>query len=252
MSSDQIQGSPQLNAQSLPEVLETLYRECPTLPPDYVRNILGLSGETAEKVDRITGGIHRDEAELVAQVVAQEKPEVTLEIGLGHGFSALTICLTAAQNGKEHKHFVIDPHQTIAWQGRGMEHLRRAGVSDRVTLIEDLSCRALPQLEQQSLVCDFVFIDGWHTFDFVFADAFHSDRLLRPGGIMMFDDADWPSIRPVLRYFVTNLNYAVVATLPEKCEQTETDRYLGLSGSCIALRKPILPDTREIFFHESF
>lgn len=236
----------------LPPELEALYRNCPPLPSAYVAEVLGLSGKTAEKVTRIHGGIHADEAGLLGRLTAEVAPESTLEIGLGHGFSAMAICLAAGQQVPAHRHTVIDPHQFSYWRGRGMAHLATAGLADRVTLHEDVSCQVLPRLETEGFRCELAFIDGWHTFDFVFVDFFFVDRLLRPGGLVIFDDANWPSIRPVLRYAVTNLGYLVHATLPEKTEQTEIDRQLGLEGSCIALKKPVRSPHREVFFHVPF
>lgn len=133
-----------------------------------------------------------------------------------------------------------------------MRHLAEAGFSGMVELHEDFSYRVLPRLEREGLRVDLAFVDGWHTFDFVFVDFFFIDKMLVEGGVVVFDDADWPSIRPVLRYAVTNLSYVPVATLPEKKAREPVDVRLGLEGSCIALRKPKQAREREIFFHEPF
>ena len=47
-------------------------------------------------------------------------------------------------------------------------------------------------------------------------DFFYIDKMLCEGGIVIFDDADWPSIRRVLRYVVSNLEYSVYRTLPPR------------------------------------
>ena len=121
-----------------------------------------------------------------------------------------------------------------------------------VELHEELSYRALPQLEQAGTRVDLAFIDGWHTFDFAFVDFFFIDKMLREGGVVLFDDADWRSIRPILRYALTNLPYTVMVTLPEKRERDPLDESLKLQGSCIALRKGAVTQPREIFFHRDF
>ncbi len=36
---------------------------------------------------------------------------------------------------------------------------------------------------------DFIFIDGWHTFDYTLIDFFYADKLLRKDGIILIDDA---------------------------------------------------------------
>jgi hypothetical protein len=39
--------------------------------------------------------------------------------------------------------------------------------------------------------------------------------MLPIGGVVVFDDADWPSIRRVIRFALTNLPYCLYRTLPE-------------------------------------
>lgn len=232
--------------------VEALYDHCPKLRGEYIREVLRLSGEQAERVAQITGGIHREEAELLARVVDEIDPTVSLEVGLGYGFSALTICTSGSVPSPERRHIVIDPHQSTYWAGIGLRHLRSAGLDNIVELREELSYRALPALEREGTRIDLAFIDGWHTFDFAFVDFFFIDKMLREGGVVLFDDADWRSIRPILRYAVTNLPYEVLATLPEKGERQPIDASLGLEGSCIALRKVAETQPREIFFHRDF
>jgi predicted O-methyltransferase YrrM len=211
---------------------------------------LKLEGEVAQRVAEISGGIHRDEAELLAELAADVNPEHSIEIGLGYGFSAVTICASTAN--PKHTHTVLDPHQTSYWKGLGAANVREAGFADRFKLIEDYSYNALPALLRDGAKADLVFIDGWHTFDFVFVDLFYADKLLRPEGVVIFDDADWTSIRPVIRFAVTNLGYQVVGTLPEKKPRDPFDVKLGIEGSCIGMRKPAEPVRREIFHHQPF
>jgi hypothetical protein len=58
---------------------------------------------------------------------------------------------------------------------------------------------------------DFAFVDGWHTFDHVLVDFFYIDRLLRVGGIVVFDDASMPAIHRICRYIATNRQYRFCA-----------------------------------------
>jgi hypothetical protein len=152
----------------------------------------------------------------------------------------------------DRRHIAIDPHQATYWGNRGVKHIEEAGFAPMFELRQERSYRELPRLEQEGLELDFAFIDGWHTFDFAFVDFFYVDKMLRDGGVVAFDDADWPSIRTVLRYIVTNLPYEVIGTLPEKKPRDPFDIELGLEGSCIALRKKKSTREREIFFHEPF
>jgi len=76
-------------------------------------------------------------------------------------------------------------------------NLERAGYGGFVEFIEKPSQIALPALVAAGRRIDFAFIDGEHTFDHVLFDFFFIDQLLNVGGVVVFDDAAWPSIRRV-------------------------------------------------------
>jgi hypothetical protein len=188
-------------------------------------------------------------------------PTVTLEVGLAHGISALFICdALNVRNGTQH--IVIDPNQhRDSWDGTGIANLRRAGYGDIVRLIEAPSYRALAELEGSGQRIDFAFIDGWHTFDFALVDFFFIDRMLNVGGVVAFDDADWPAIRKVCRFVKTCPAYSVLGvdgSDPERSlkrciserllrhgpfrkllrsEVITPDGSIGLVGRCIAFQK---------------
>jgi predicted O-methyltransferase YrrM len=234
------------------KAVHDLYERGPRLRQSYVEGVLGLSGEAAAKVSDISGGISREEAEMLFETVTSVDPVTTLEIGLGYGFSAMVICEAADRAKSGRRHIVIDPHQVKHWNGEGLANLRAAGHGEYIEFHERRSYEVLPELLGSGLEVDFAFIDGWHTFDFVFVDFFFVDKTLRRGGVVAFDDADWPSIRPIIRYVVTNLNYTVYRTMPEKRTRAPIDIHLGIQGSCIALRKPLTDVRRDIFFHRQF
>ena len=58
-------------------------------------------------------------------------------------------------------------------------------------------------LETKEAQFDFIFIDGWHTFDHTLLDCFYATRLLKVGGILVVDDVSFPSVRRVVDYFKT-------------------------------------------------
>jgi predicted O-methyltransferase YrrM len=155
-----------------------------------------------------------DEAEFLANVVRGSKAARTLEVGLAMGCSALAICdAISATPGA--RHVVIDPKQNARplWAGIGLHNLDRAGFTPLVEFHEQPSHRALARFEAEERRFDFAFIDGFHTFDYAFVDMFFVDKLLGVGGLVAFDDADWPSVRRVVRYVATNLSYTVHAAM---------------------------------------
>ena len=229
----------------LTPAIEALFRDAPLLERAYIEQALRLFGPMAEHVATLTGGVTRAEAELLFDLLKDLRPQTTLEVGLGYGFSALVICEAA----NPRRHIVIDPHQTHYWGGKGLSRLREAGHS--IEFYESTSFETLPELLKGGCLFDFAFVDGWHTFDYVFVDFFYIDKMLRDGGVIMFDDADWPSIRPVLRYIVTNLDYVVYRTLAVENSSDPLDVEHGLRGTCIALQKRS-HRARDIFFHQPF
>ena len=187
-----------------------------------------------------------DEAEFLSHAVRELKPAHTLEVGLAMGCSALAIC-DAISSTPGARHVAIDPRQNARplWAGIGLHNLSRAGFSSLIEFHEEPSFRALARFEAEERRFEFAFIDGFHTFDYAFVDFFLIDKLLAVGGAVAFDDADWPSVRRVVRYVATNLSYTVHAAMgPRRDDWTpakhayEAARTVAGSASAIIERMP--------------
>jgi predicted O-methyltransferase YrrM len=222
-----------------------------------------------EQLIKVRGQIPREEGEFLQKIITDLKPKVTLEVGLAYGISALFIC-DALDQSSGARHIVIDSHQlTDVWdEGAGLHNLKKAGYEKIVEFHDAESQRALPQLEASGLKIDFAFIDGAHTFDHVLVDFFYIDRMLRIGGVVAFDDADWPTVGKVCRFIIKNRNYSVYESLGQlkprkltpkrrilhsavqifarhpsainrlfKPQILEPDSTLGIAGRCVALKK---------------
>lgn len=59
---------------------------------------------------------------------------------------------------------------------------------NQVTIRKGLSHLIIPKLITEGITYDMVFIDGNHTSPFVLTDAIMTWYLLKPGGLMIFDD----------------------------------------------------------------
>ena len=240
------------------------------------RHVRTLEGDSIA----LHSGISVQDGGFLQRLVAAADPTTSLEIGLGFGVSALYIC-DALEKKRHTRHIVIDPYQHgPTFGGIGLENLRRAGFADIVEFFEKPSHLALAELESEARRIDFAFIDGAHTFDNVLVDFFYVDRLLEVGGIVAFDDADYPSIRKVLRYIVTNRSYRALGKDGEgvaaagfgvsilgrarravaklsaarrylRPEFLEPDWGLGCGGRCVALRKEA-EDDRHWTAHSDF
>ncbi len=167
--------------------------------------------------------ISRDEGLLINNLIREHDfVRSTLEVGCAYGLSSLFICDALSERDTVF-HTIIDPFQTTQWQGIGINNLERAGFRF-FELIEDKSEFALPMLlKYRKEKFDMILLDGWHTFDHSLVDAFFATRLLRVGGFLVFDDADWNSVGRTLRWYQGYPCY-------ERAAATET-------GSMVALRK---------------
>ncbi len=68
-------------------------------------------------------------------------------------------------------------------------NIQRTGVSHKVTKIPGNSHEILPTLTPESF--DLIYVDGCHLADHTRHDAFLSWKLLKLGGLMIFDDYEW-------------------------------------------------------------
>jgi predicted O-methyltransferase YrrM len=238
---------------------------------DVLRTILATQKViTAVGIQRpLHSNIGEAQGEFLQKLIRAHKPRRSLEIGCAYGISSLYICEALSEVGAE-KHIIIDyaqflPHGNFGdpnsgWEGIGLENIKRAGHENLVEFHEARSHECLPTLLKNGTKIDFAFVDGNHTFDYVMVDFFFIDKLLRVGGIIVFDDIGYPSIRKVCRYILTNMRYSAVgpsvippkvgvrsvirsllsASLPRtllKPELIIPDETVGLPASYVALRK---------------
>jgi len=154
-------------------------------------------------------GIPTLEGEFLRTSIQTHHYTTTIEIGCALGISSLYMC-DALSGVAEASHTIIDPYQMTQWQGIGIKNLGNCGF-DFFTLIEKPSELALPELLQQERTFDFAFIDGWHTFDHTLLDFFYLNRLIRVGGMIVFDDVRYPAVSKVLRYVAHYPHYTLIS-----------------------------------------
>ena len=223
-------------------------------------HIESKSGETLP----VFAQVSRKEGEFLHNLVKEVDPTVSLEIGLAYGISAMFIC-DGLTKRPDTKHICIDLAQLgEPWHGNGLNNLAKAGHEDIIEFYNEESQIALPRLEAEGREIDFAFIDGAHTFDHALVDFFYVDRLLKIGGVVAFDDCEFPSVRKLLRFILKNRNYSVIGHMQHdytpktsvarkalmglanaspkvkrilKPEFLETNAEMNIKSRCIALRK---------------
>ncbi|MBX7043061.1 MAG: class I SAM-dependent methyltransferase [Ignavibacteria bacterium] len=176
---------------------------------------------TTKSVDgrtvKVNAQISRHEGELIRKCIELTGAEVSLEVGLAFGTSAMIICESLKKTERT-RHYIMDPYQMYeaSYGGIGLNNIRKSGFGDIIEFIDKPSQLALPELAQRNVTVDFAFIDGWHTFDHTLVDFFFTDKLLREGGIVILDDTDWPAISRLVSFIDSNRSYEYIAGTPPR------------------------------------
>lgn len=153
-----------------------------------------------------SAGMSFSELVVLYELVRASGGPAALEVGMANGTSSVVICDALRSRGGG-RLISIDPFQTSEYAGSGMDHVRRAGLADCHSLVEEPNYLALPALVRQGGKFDFIFIDGWHSFDYVIVDTFFADLLLRDGGVLALHDTDSPAVFKAVRFFETHRAY---------------------------------------------
>lgn len=136
----------------------------------------------------------------------QGQPDIQyLEVGLFEGASFFWVLEKILTDPTSHATgidpFIREYSQIKNYSDTFYENLELSGVGDRTTIIEGFSQVELRKLPLASY--DIIYIDGSHNARDVLEDAVLSWRLLKPGGMLIFDDYElwWerpPPARPRL------------------------------------------------------
>jgi predicted O-methyltransferase YrrM len=147
------------------------------------------------------------DCDVLRDLLVEARARVVIEIGLAYGSSALAIAeALVAQDHAGAKHLIIDAYQD-RFDNVGWEAILSAGLGDLCTLIADRSQLALPRMLTDGVVADAAFVDGSHIFHNVFVDLYFLRELVRPGGLIVLDDCQWPSVATAVRYFEVNTGW---------------------------------------------
>ena len=159
-----------------------------------------------EKI-KIAGTSTLNNIRIIREILREFKPIRTLEIGLAHGASALTILSTLREispNG--FLHTAIDPHQTTVWGGSSIRVINDEGYAENFRFYEDYSAIVLANLVKEKEKFDFAYVDGSHLFEDVFLDFYYTSILLNKDGIVLFDDCTDRHVAKVIKFI--NKNYS--------------------------------------------
>jgi predicted O-methyltransferase YrrM len=184
------------------------------------------------KIIKIHSAIKSPEMNTIINIIKKNNYKKCLEVGMAFGISAFSIL-----SNKSCKLISIDPNQSKQWESNGVKLLKEFGFNKRHKLIEKPSYEGLPEvLKKNKNTFDFIFIDGWHTFDYTLVDFFYSNLLLKVGGTIIIDDALHNGVSAFVKYLDTNYKFY------KKIESHET----------IVIYEKIKEDERPWNYHVSF
>ena len=127
--------------------------------------------------------IGKEQGEFIYEFLTKNNLKKTLEVGLAYECSTAYI-ISATKS----PHIAIDPYGEI-YDNLGLKNLKKLGL-DRFLIHKNAPSHiALPNLLQEDVHLEFVFIDGGHKFDEIFIDWYYSDLLLEKNGYVLFDDS---------------------------------------------------------------
>jgi predicted O-methyltransferase YrrM len=221
--------------------IEEIYRTGKVRGEDDVEYSIGDTSVTPER------------GRFLADLCRAEKPAATLEIGMAWGLSTLHLLEALSENqAAEGAHVVADPFQSTRWHGAGVRAIRDAGATRMIEFHEEPSEILLPRLLEQKQLFDFAFIDGNHRFDAVFVDLIFVNRILKPGGVIILDDAWFDPVYLACRFAETNLGYVPIAEFSEKGRAGHGSSGTDSRPLMRAYRKPMIEKQRDIFHFVPF
>lgn len=230
-----------INSSQRFKCVEDVWRICPELKLIMEGGpVVGRSGS----IHTPQGTSTPNNVVVLSNLVSDLQPINTLEIGMAYGASTLAVLAAMrdtkistrsnvsqdlefentrqiTQAGTHYpekklheylpnvKHYAIDPFQQLHFDDCGVMSVERAGFLEAVKVHYAPSYQILPKLLESDLRFDLIYIDGSHLFEDTFVDACFASRLLKVGGIMLFDDSTDPHVAKVIKFITLNFSSAL-------------------------------------------
>jgi predicted O-methyltransferase YrrM len=157
-----------------------------------------------------SGCPRREECFVLANLYLKEKPQNSLDFGLGEGTACLALTATRKYLGLEGKHITLDPFQFTLAKGIGVNEIKKYQLEDYVDFLEEKSEEFLYDEYQKNKQYQFVFVDGAHDIGHKVVDAFWIDQILSKGGLIVFHDSLFFSTSVAIRYLVEQQGYEIL------------------------------------------
>jgi predicted O-methyltransferase YrrM len=192
--------------------------------------------ETWRRIELVPGFLARGAAALLFRLVGELRPATVVEVGSYLGRGTAFFAVAARRFRPDARVVAVDPHTGDRQQVErfGIDvlpsldlyraHLDAVGVTDAVETLVATSEDAAATWEGSA---ELVYVDGWHAYDHVLADARLWLAHLAPGGVMVFDDyLQFPDVR---------------AAVADAVEMTDLTWYGSAFGQAYTGRAPTPP-----------
>ena len=150
------------------------------------------------RVERVVAGVpymKPEQARVITTKVVESGARDVLELGIMHGVSTCYMAEALEQSGRDWSITSLDREAALRNEPNVEDLLDRLGLRSRVTLLlepRSYTWRLMKMLaEDPRPRFDFCYLDGAHSWDTDGFAFFLVDRLLRPGGWIVFDDLEW-------------------------------------------------------------
>lgn len=141
----------------------------------------------------------RSQGKLIYELILDNDIHDILELGIAHGTGSCYMA-AALDEKKKGKIVTIDHHNALTLEPNVFELIEKCNLKEYVKPViasRSYNWELLKLIEQQTKdgVCepifDFCYLDGAHDFEPDCCAFFLVDKLLKPGGLILFDDLDW-------------------------------------------------------------
>jgi hypothetical protein len=180
---------------------------------------------------KVSSSINSREGNVIKGIIEKNNYKTCLEIGMANGISSFYIL-----SNPKTTLISLDPYQDKQWNNIGIKLLKEFKFIKRHKLYQKKSFVALPLLIKKKLKFDFIFIDGFHTFDYTLLDFFYSNLLLKINGTIVIDDALHHGVAKCVKFIESNYKFYKKEPSPVSC----------------AVFYKISNDMRETDFHKDF
>jgi predicted O-methyltransferase YrrM len=241
----------------------------------FVKSIIeqGIVYDEHNQVHKLHSHTRLEQGLFLQDILNELKPQTSIEIGLAYGISTLFICEALKELG-DGKLIVMDPFQRD-WKYIGLKNIKESGNSNIVEFHEDFSDKVLPKLYFKGINIQFAYIDSTKVFDVLMVDLYYLTKILDIGGIIVFDDCQFPGIKKLCRFLMAHPSFKKYRTYKKVVENRNrlrlsniaklipyknkifsqdilhTDTELGLNYHCISFKKTS-DDNRDWKWHELF